>query len=221
MAHVVVERQRESDPVALGLRPCDLLRDDAERILAVLAHEQRRRVIVGRQRADAVEDLVEEILRMDLLHDLAIDPVANFEHPLSIQDVNRLRHGGRDPGEEPPVVASEFRLGPHQAQSRPGGAAPSNRRHHQVAPGRRVRMADEPADVLEIPGRVFRDRQEQPGRRFAGLGQSDAAPVRLEELATVPQGVRQRLARLADRSEVVGKAVEELEELEFPRWGQH
>ena len=62
-AHVVVERQREANPVALGLRPRDLLRDDAERVLAVLAHQQRRRVIVVRQRPDAVEDLVEEILR--------------------------------------------------------------------------------------------------------------------------------------------------------------
>ena len=82
-------------------------------------------------------------------------------------------------------------------------------------------MADEPADVLEIPGRVSRDRQEQPGLRFAGLGQRDAAPGRLEELAAVPQRMRERLARLTDRSQMLGEAVEELEELEFPGWGQH
>ena len=72
---------------------------------------------------------------MDLLHDLAIDAVADFEHPLPIHDVNGLGHGGRDPREEPPVVAPERRLRPHQAQRGPRRAAPSNRRHHQIACG--------------------------------------------------------------------------------------
>ncbi len=51
--------------------------------------KQRRRVIVVGQRSEAVEDLVEEILRMDQLHDLAIDAVAHVEHPLAIHRLDR------------------------------------------------------------------------------------------------------------------------------------
>ena len=66
-----VDRQREADAVAPRLGPRDLLGDDAKRVLAALADQQRRRVIVVGQRTQAVEDLVEEILRVDLLHDLS------------------------------------------------------------------------------------------------------------------------------------------------------
>ena len=72
----------------LRLRPRDLFRHHAQRRLVVLADEQRRRVIVEGQRPDAVQDLVEEILRVDLLHDLPVDPIAHAKEPIAVDPVN-------------------------------------------------------------------------------------------------------------------------------------
>ena len=78
----------QSDPLALGLRPRDLLGHHAQRRLVLLADQQRRRMIVERQRADAVQDLIEQILGVDLLHDLPVDPVAHAEQPIAVDPVN-------------------------------------------------------------------------------------------------------------------------------------
>ena len=56
--------------------------------LVLLADEQRRRMIVEGQRSDAVQDLIEEILRMDLLHDLPVDPIAHAKEPIAVDPVN-------------------------------------------------------------------------------------------------------------------------------------
>ena len=45
-------------------------------------------MIVERQRSDAVQDLVEEILGMDLLHDLPVDPIAHAEESIAVDPVN-------------------------------------------------------------------------------------------------------------------------------------
>ena len=82
-------------------------------------------------------------------------------------------------------------------------------------------MADEPADVLEVPGRISGHRQQHSRFRFARLGHRDAAPSGLEEVAAAPKRMCQGLARITDGSQVLGEAVEELEEVEFRGWGQH
>ena len=45
-------------------------------------------MIVERQRPDAVEDLIEEILRVDLLHDLPVDAIAHAEQSIAIDPVD-------------------------------------------------------------------------------------------------------------------------------------
>ena len=116
---VIGDRDLESDPLALRLRPCDLFRDHAQRRFAVFANEQRRRMIVEGQRSEAVEDLIEEILRMDLHHHLPVDPVAHAEESIAIDSVN----GGRQDRSDPRHQAAgrpDRRRGPaRQAQSRP------------------------------------------------------------------------------------------------------
>ena len=96
-----VERQREADMAASRFRPGDLLGDQAERVLAPLANQQRRRVVVVGQRSKAVQDLVEEVLRVDQLHDLAIDAVAHVEHPFTIHRLDGIRDRRRDPRQQP------------------------------------------------------------------------------------------------------------------------
>ena len=61
-------------------------------------------MVVAGERAQAVEDLVEEVLRMQLLHDLAVDAVAHLEHPLAVDALNGL--GERWPRSAPAAGAS-------------------------------------------------------------------------------------------------------------------
>ena len=96
---IVGNRQPEPDPRALHLGPGDLLRHDAKRRLIFLADEQCGRVIVVGQRPDAIQDLIEEILRMNLLHDFAIDPVSHAKEPVAVDPVNGFRQRRRDTGE--------------------------------------------------------------------------------------------------------------------------
>jgi hypothetical protein len=56
----------------------------------LLTDEERRRVIVVSQRPDAVQDLIEEIFRVDLFHDLPVDSVANPKQAIAVDPV----HGG-------------------------------------------------------------------------------------------------------------------------------
>ena len=85
---VVGDRNPQSDPLALGLGPGDLFRHHAQRRFVLLADEQRRRMIVEGQRSDAVQDLIEEILGMDLLHDLPVDPIAHAKEPIAVDPMN-------------------------------------------------------------------------------------------------------------------------------------
>ena len=52
-------------------------------------------MIVESQRPDAIQDLVEEILRMDLLHHLSVDPISHAEEPVAVDPVNGSRHDRR------------------------------------------------------------------------------------------------------------------------------
>ena len=89
-AHFSVEHERQTDAFALRLRPGDLFRDDPKLVVAVLADQQRGRVIVVGQRSQPVENLVEEILRIDLHHDLPVDPVPDAQHLLAVDELNRF-----------------------------------------------------------------------------------------------------------------------------------
>ena len=146
-----IERQRQADAVAPRLGPRNLFRDDTQGVFAVLSYQQCRRVIVVGQRAEPVEDLVEEILRVDLLHDLPVDAVADLEHPLAIHGPHRVGQTGRDARKEPSIVAVERRLLPHERHRAPGGAATPDGSDHQVGSRRRMCVPDEPADVLQDP----------------------------------------------------------------------
>ena len=50
-----------------------------------------------RQRAKAIENLIEEVLRVDLLHDLAVDPFPHAQHPLPVHRLDGVGDQSRDP----------------------------------------------------------------------------------------------------------------------------
>ncbi len=212
---VGVERQRQPDVAASRLGPGDLFGDQPERILAALADEERRRVIVVGQRAEPVEDLVEKILRMDQLHDPPVDPVAHLEHPIAVHRLDRVRHDRGDPGQQTAVVVIEGRRRTCVGHRAPGGAAAPDRREHQIAADRRPGMPDELADVFEVPGVAARQRDHQLRVGFALFDDRDAATGCLEEGAAFAEGVRHRLARITGRAQVLTQRVEKLEKLEL------
>jgi len=86
-----VERERFADAAALALAPGDLLRHQFERVGAFFVDEDAGRVVVERERAKAVEDLVEEILRAQLLHHLAVDARAHFRASDAIDVADQAR----------------------------------------------------------------------------------------------------------------------------------
>ena len=62
-------------------------------IAALVADQQSGRMIVAGQRTETVQDLVEEILRMDLLHDLAVDSLADADLGVTLA-ARRVRASG-------------------------------------------------------------------------------------------------------------------------------
>ena len=77
-------------------------------------------------------------------------------------------------------------------------------------------MADEAADVREIPVVVAGQRQTMRASGSPGSATAMHPLLSLEERAAFAQRERQRLARVAGRPQVLTEGVEKLEELEFP-----
>ena len=76
--------------MALALPPCNLFGHKFKNMFTWITDEQSRGVIIVRQGAEAVKNLVEQILGTQLLHDLAIDPRPHFDDPLPVHNFNRL-----------------------------------------------------------------------------------------------------------------------------------
>ena len=91
-------------------------------------------MIVEGERSDAVEDLVEEILRMDLLHDLPVDAIAHAEEPIAVDPVNRGRQDRGDARDQASILPIE-RAGP-DATSAIAPQAPPRRRTDPISMSR-------------------------------------------------------------------------------------
>src|SRR5262245_11091209 len=158
---------------------------------------------------------------MDLLHDFPVDAVTHFDHPFPVHESYGFGYCGSDACEQTPVIVVERRLRPHEDHRAPGGAAPADWSHHHVVANRRTGVTDEFEDVLQIPGALPRDSEQQLRFRGAWFSHRDAAGRCVKEGARLAERMRQCLARLTDGAQVLGKRVEELEELEFPGGRQH
>ena len=85
------------------------------------------------QRPEAVEDLVEEILRMDLLHDLPVDPVSHAEHPIAVDAVNGVRTA--------PWRCARAGVDPPDRRDVPGGSARSRPTRRRAAARDAINMS--------------------------------------------------------------------------------
>src|SRR5262249_27508532 len=119
----VAERKPQTDAAAASFRPRNLFRHEAQGTVAVFTNEQCGRMVVPCQRPKAVEYLIEQVLRKDLLHQLSIDTIAHLEEAVTIDLLDRIRQHEGDPDEQPCIVAVECRLMPRDRESAPRRAA--------------------------------------------------------------------------------------------------
>ena len=146
--------------------------------VAFVANEERGRVIVVSERSKAIEDLVEEVLGVDLLHDFPVDPVAHVADAIPVDLLNgvRQRRCGRAPGDVRSSRSKGRRLA-HDRNSAPCASTPAHRADHQVRLDRRMLMPDEASQRVEVPGRLSREPQEQVRLRPACLQPGNAAAM--------------------------------------------
>ena len=108
-------------------------------------------MIVPGERAEAIEDLVEEILRVQLLADLAVDAVAHLEHPVAIHLRDPIRDERRDPQQQALVTAGVRAAVAHQRQRGPPSSASRDWHDGHVGRADRTLHADEPGEQLHVP----------------------------------------------------------------------
>jgi hypothetical protein len=214
-------RESESDPLALRLGPCDLFRDHAQRRFAVFTNEKRRRMIVEGQRSQAVEDLIEEILWMDLHHHFPVDPVAHAEESIAIDSVNGGRQDRSDPRHQAAVVPIEGAARRDKRNRAPLSPAATDRPDQHVALKGRLRVADIARQDAALPVGHFGQREEEVGLGVARAELGDTALPGPEELARIAECMAQRLVRFPDVFQVSGEPVKKLQRGEFPLDRQH
>src|SRR5262249_17662850 len=132
-------------------------------------------MIVEGQRSYPVHDLVEEILRMDLLHDLSVDPIAYTEKSNAIDPVNGRRQHRRDARHQASILAIEVAARREQGNGAPGPAAPADGSDQHVALDRRMGVADVSCQHPQVPGGALWQREEEVGLRMACAERGDAA----------------------------------------------
>ena len=217
----VAEREAKTDAMALRLRPRNLFRDDLQLLIVLVTNQQRRRVIVVREGPETVQNLIEQVLRMELFHDLAIDPIAHAEHPLPVHVLDRIRDDGDDAHEESAIVPLIGTPRTPKGERRPRAVPPPNRRHDEVFLPGRMLVPNELREDLEVPLAVSGYLEEQAGAGQPVSAHGDAAVGGFQQLEYVAERMAQRLLWILRALQMLGKPVEELEGLEFLFWRQH
>ena len=178
-------------------------------------------MVVEGQRSEAVEDLIEEILWMDLHHHFPVDPVAHAEEPIAIDSVNGGRQDRSDPRHQAPVVAIEGVARCDERNRAPLSAATTDRADQHVALKGRLRVTDIARQDAPLPVGHFGQREEEVCLGVARAELGDTALPGLEELARITKRMSQRLVGLPDLFQVSGESVNELQRGEFPLDRQH
>ena len=117
-------------------------------------------MIVERERPEPVEDLIEEILRMDLLHDFSVDPIPYAKQAITVNPMNSRRNCHRDAGDQAailPVVRAARSDERHRA---PGASAPAHRPDQHVALDRGIGVTDVAREHTEVPVAVLGQREQ-------------------------------------------------------------
>ena len=178
-------------------------------------------MIVESQRADAVQDLVEEIFRMDLLHQLSVDPISHSKEPVAVDPVKGSRHDLGDAPDEVSIVPIEGVTRAHKRNGAPCPATPSYRSNQHVALNWRLRVADVRCQNVEIPVAALWQREEQVGHLVPGTERGHAAVGGLKEVVRLAERIAGCLVRLAGVFQVSGQVIDEFERGELPLDLQH
>src|SRR5262249_51059564 len=125
-----------------------------ESILAFFANQQGRGVIVVGQRTESIQDLIKEILRMELLQDFPVDPIAHRQRPHLVHLLKGFRGEVRDAREHMLIVPLERMSRARERHRRPGSAPPAQRCDQQVISSWWVLTSNEPSQELEVPWAV-------------------------------------------------------------------
>src|SRR5687768_17191369 len=99
-------------------------------------------MIVMRERTKAGEDLIEEVLGMELLQALAVDPVAHPADAFAVDGVNDIRHSRRRAHQHTSIPVIERARPAHQGDSAPCTSAPPHGTDQKVWLNRRALVPD-------------------------------------------------------------------------------
>ena len=108
-------------------------------------------MIVEGQRSDAIHDLVEEILWMDLLHYFSVDPIAHAEQSFAVDAVNRCRHHRSDARDQPSILSIEGAARSRERDCAPCPAASPNGSDQHVWLNRRMSVSDVSGQHAQVP----------------------------------------------------------------------
>lgn len=111
-------RQLAPHPGALGLRPDDLLRLDAECPRGGIPHEEGRRMVVVHELVQPVQDLVGEVPGPQLRDDLPPDAVQHPRQPHLLPALQLLGQHAAQPVERAPGALAEIPRPPRRAHHR-------------------------------------------------------------------------------------------------------
>ena len=178
-------------------------------------------MIVESQRADAVQDLVEEIFRMDLLHQLSVDPISHSKEPVAVDPVKGSRHDLGDAPDEASIVPIEGMTRAHERNGAPCPATPSYRSNQHVALKWRMCVADVARQNVEIPVAALWQREEQVGHLMPWTERGNATVGGLKEVVRIAERMTECFVRLAGVFQVSGQVIDEFERGEFPLDLQH
>src|ERR1043166_7243891 len=108
-------------------------------------------MVVARERAQRIEDLVEQITWPELLHDLAIDAGPYLFDPLHIDTIKQRGDVIRDCREHARVPPCELLAPPRQHQRGPPSTAPPQGHDQQVKRNLRSFAAQEARQQPPVP----------------------------------------------------------------------
>src|SRR5262245_57359869 len=107
-------------------------------------------MVVMRERPEAVQDLIEEVLGMEVLHHLPVYPVAHAADAIAVDLMNGIRQRRSRPHQETSILVTERALA-HHRNGAPGTSAPPDGADQQVRLNRRTLVSDEAGQRVEVP----------------------------------------------------------------------
>ena len=178
-------------------------------------------MIVPGERSKAVEDLIKEVLRMELLFDLPVDPIADLEHTLAVHFLNSVGRDVGDARQEALVVSVVWSPRTHEGECRPRSTTAPDRRDRHILGASRSFNADEPRQQIQVPRSRLGQGEQQLRTGVAIPRDRDAPGVGAEEFAGFAQHMTERVLRIRHVLQVARQPVEKPEGRELSFRGQH